>query len=86
MGRYKKKSGKYIPASDRLSKFSKGNLVEDEQHVSMVCDNYNDSRKEMLERVSLIFSDFNGKSEEEKFLYIMYTKDVELINITSKYL
>ncbi len=52
----------------------------------MVCDNYNDSRKEMLERVPLIFPDFNSKGEEEKFIYIMSTKDVELINIMSKYL
>ncbi len=49
-GRYKKKSGKYIPVSDHLCNFCK-----DEQHVVMVCDNYNDSRrKEMLERISLM--------------------------------
>ncbi len=30
-----------------------------------VCDNYNDSQKEMLERVSLIFPHFNRKREEE---------------------
>ncbi len=52
----------------------------------MVCDNYNDSWKEMLERGSPIFHDFNSKSEEEKFIYIMSSKDVELIDITSKYL
>ncbi len=86
MGRYKKKSGKYTHTSDHLCKFCKGNLVEDEQHVVMVCDNYNDSHKEMLERVSLIFPEFNSKSEEEKFIYFMSTKDVELIKITSKYL
>ncbi len=52
----------------------------------MVCDNYNDSRKEMLEKLSIIFSDFNSKSEEAKFIYNNSTKDVDLINITSKYL
>ncbi len=52
----------------------------------MVCDNYNDSQKEMKEKLSLIFLDFNRKSEEEKFIYIMSTKDVELLNITSKHL
>ncbi len=51
----------------------------------MVCDNYNDSWKEILERVSLIFPDFYSKSEDEKFIYIMSTKDAELIIITSKY-
>ncbi len=66
MGRYKQKSGKYIPASDRLCIFCKGNLVKDEKHVVMVCDNYNDSQKEMLERVSLIFPDFNRKNEDKK--------------------
>ncbi len=85
MWRYKEKSGKYTPASDRLCKFCKRYLV-DEQHVVMVCDNYNDSQKEMFERVSLIFPDFNIKNEKEIFIYIMSTKDVELINITSKYL
>ncbi len=56
------------------------------QQVNCNCVCYNDSWKEMLERVSLIFPDFNSKSEEEKFIYIISTKDVELINITSKYL
>ncbi len=74
MGRYKKKNGKYIPASDRLCKFCKGNLVEDKQLWVVTI--------KMLE----IFPGLNSKSEEEKFIYLMSTKDVESINITSKYL
>ncbi len=38
------------------------------KNVVMVCDNYNDSQKEMKEKLSLIFLDFNRKSEEEKFI------------------
>ncbi len=44
MGRYKKKSEKYIPESESRCNFCNKNLAEDEQHVIMVCDNYNDSR------------------------------------------
>ncbi len=80
------KSGKYIPASERFCNFCKGNLVEDENHVVMGCDNYNDSQKEVIEKLLLIFPDFNSKTEEEKIIYIISTKNVELINITSNYL
>ncbi len=86
MGRYKNKSGKYISTSERQCNFCNQNLVEDEQHVIMVCDNYNDSRKEMLEKLAQIFPQFTSKNQEEKFISIMGTKDVELINITCKYL
>ncbi len=54
-------------ASERQSNFCNKNLVEDEQPVIMVCNNYNDSRKEMLEKLAHIFPKFTGKVKKNFF-------------------
>ena len=86
MGRFKFKDGKSIHVNERICKFCNLNVVEDEKHVIMSCKNYDVSRIKMFEDISDIFPDFTLKDIEEKFIFIMSVKDIELYNITTRYL
>jgi hypothetical protein len=74
-GRYKK-----VEERHRLCKNCTTNLIENEEHVLMVCPKYADSRKIMLDTIIEIYPHLRIANTENIFLFIMKCEDPEIFN------
>ena len=73
-----------VPVNERLCDHC--NLVEDETHYVLVCEKFDEPRKQFLEQLSEIFPTFGSLDLEEKFIFIMKCQDYEVINLLAQYL
>ena len=72
-GRYQ--NGMYKPEHERVCRVCTDS-VENEEHVMMCCPLYDDVRQELFECAMKMNPVFNLLSKEEKFVYLMSSKDL----------
>ena len=60
-----------LPANERLCEFCENNEVEDEFHVVMICNFYDDIRHNPLQYVSTEVNNFDMMTDNDKFNFLM---------------
>ena len=75
-GRHRKPNK--VPLHERTCLHCNNNEVEDEEHVMMSCSAYKEARTELLNKLNIIYINFQDYNESEKFEFIMKCNDYEL--------
>ena len=60
--------------------------VEDEIHFIIACNLYTLERKNLFENVNRIFPSFNDMSDMEKFIFLLKSKDANVLTWLGKYI
>ena len=61
------------------------NGVEDEIHVFVQCQRYNDLRVPFFHKLSMLLNDFENQCENQKFILAMSSTDPEVIKMVGKF-
>ena len=74
-------TGRYedIPLQERLCTFCSNNEVENEIHVLLSCDLYDDLRYDIIQQMILTCTDFKKKSPNEQFKIIMSDSSIQYL-------
>ena len=72
-------TGRYdnTPLEDRICNCCSANQIEDEVHILLQCDLYNDLRYKLLKHMLFLNDAFNTLSPLDKFISIMKTKSAQ---------
>ena len=73
-----------IPPEDRICPSCK-NGVEDEIHVFVQCQRYNDLRVLFFHKLSMLLNDFENQCDNQKFILAMLSTDPEVIKMVGKF-
>ena len=75
IGRYTRPK---TPLNDRVCKYCSSNTIEDETHLLILCNFYDDIRYELFQCASQIKHDFTDLSPSEKIIFIMQCPDLQI--------
>ena len=66
----------------RLCQICNGNYVENEMHVLLNCQVYQDLRLKLFTKACLINTDFNTMSDHDKFVFLF--SNIDMIRLCAK--
>ena len=64
---------------DRLCKHCNKEVIEDEVHFLLSCENYKDERIMLLGKIALFYPHFNAiPDDKSKFIFLMIQENIEI--------
>ena len=75
-----------IPVKDRVCDLCDTNAVQDEFHIIMECDKFQEERHNLISKITEIFPDLANQPDNTKFVFIMQCQDSDLAFHVEKFL
>ena len=76
----------YIPVEDRKCNLCDLEEIEDEKHFLLSCSKYKLARVEFLEKIYKIFPDLRILNNEEKFVWLMASKNPDVMKTLAEFI